>query len=95
MPVVPYPRPPSSTGWERKSPIEAQSGRVRMYAIQNDRTALAPIRHASAVPTSSSTDVPGPHAAIPRVQLPTAVPSAKVTRTAAQLHNSRVRLVLL
>ena len=38
--VVPSPRPPSARGCERKSPIEAPSGRVRMYASQNASTAF-------------------------------------------------------
>ena len=32
---------PSAGACERRSPKEAQSGRVSMYAIQNERTALS------------------------------------------------------
>ena len=41
VPVVPNPRPPYLwLFWDMKSPIDAPSGRVRMYASQNESTAF-------------------------------------------------------
>lgn len=77
----------------------APSGRVMMYASQDDRTGCAPSCQAmTTAPISgagSSTDDPGPQPVSSSVHSPTAVPSAKVTSTVSQEKASRGVVTML
>src|SRR4051812_8925189 len=77
----------------------APSGRVRMYASQNDSTGPAPTfqatRTARIRPSGNITDWPGDQPVSSMVQSPTAVPRAKVTSTVSQYQLSRERVTIV
>src|SRR5580765_7447334 len=81
---VPSPRPTGSAGLvatfgdASQSPMFAPSGRVRMYASQNDSTGLAPNFHSRATDairaSGRNTDCAGGQLVSSSVQSPVAVP---------------------